>query len=89
MELERKKLTEQIIQTVTYCKYGHPLTGDNLLIRKEGWRNCRKCRDFRSYEYRTKHSPRIDKYANIRKLIEASKYQKLFGQVTERRTSID
>lgn len=27
----------------THCRLGHPLSGDNLLLHKEGWRQCRKC----------------------------------------------
>ena len=29
----------------THCKRGHLLEGDNLRIRKQGWRNCRTCDD--------------------------------------------
>lgn len=68
----------------THCKYGHPLKGDNLLVRKEGHRNCKKCRDFRSYEYRMEHGQPIDKNANVRRLFEASKHQTLYGQEIER-----
>jgi len=28
----------------TECKWGHPLRGDNLIIRKDGRRACRKCK---------------------------------------------
>ena len=31
----------QIAQT--HCKHGHPLSGDNLNIRKDGKRGCRQC----------------------------------------------
>ena len=27
----------------THCKHGHPLSGDNLSIRLNGYRNCRAC----------------------------------------------
>jgi len=27
----------------THCKSGHPLSGDNLSIASNGWRNCRAC----------------------------------------------
>lgn len=27
----------------THCKKGHPLSGDNLYVRKEGWRMCKAC----------------------------------------------
>jgi len=54
------------------------------MVRKDGRRNCRKCDKLRKIEYRTKHKkPPVDRYANIRKLWEASKHQTLFGQVTK------
>ncbi|MDP2883251.1 MAG: hypothetical protein Q8N89_16930 [Azonexus sp.] len=28
----------------THCKHGHPLSGDNLLIRHDGYRECKQCR---------------------------------------------
>lgn len=64
----------------THCKYGHSFEGDNLLIRKEGWRSCRKCRDFRNYEYRIKHLKINPENIPLIKLIEASKHQKLFSE---------
>lgn len=27
----------------THCPAGHPLSGDNLLMRPSGWRRCRAC----------------------------------------------
>lgn len=30
----------------THCKRGHPLSGKNLYVRPDGWRECRACRDF-------------------------------------------
>ena len=27
----------------THCPQGHPLSGDNLRTRREGWRSCREC----------------------------------------------
>lgn len=35
------QLADRARQTV--CKHGHPLTGDNVKVRKEGWRQCREC----------------------------------------------
>jgi hypothetical protein len=29
---------------ITHCPQGHPYSGDNLIIRREGWRWCRTCR---------------------------------------------
>lgn len=31
----------------SHCKRGHPLAGDNLVPRKDGHRECRKCRTMR------------------------------------------
>lgn len=28
----------------THCKHGHPLSGYNLLVNENGYRNCRECR---------------------------------------------
>lgn len=28
----------------THCKHGHPLSGQNLIVNKNGSRNCRECR---------------------------------------------
>lgn len=35
-----------------FCIRGHSLSGDNLVIRKDGNRECRECRRRRSKEYR-------------------------------------
>lgn len=46
----------------THCKNGHPLSGDNLLIRKNGSRRCRACekatqkRRRNTDAYRQKHA---------------------------------
>ena len=41
----------------TYCKWGHPLSGDNLLKSKTAARLCRRCRDSRQAKLRqTEHS---------------------------------
>jgi hypothetical protein len=29
----------------THCRYGHPLSGENLFVAPEGWRRCRICTD--------------------------------------------
>jgi hypothetical protein len=29
----------------THCRYGHPLSGENLFVAPEGWRRCRICID--------------------------------------------
>jgi hypothetical protein len=36
----------------THCARGHEYTPENTLIRAEGWRNCRTCRDERYRERR-------------------------------------
>jgi len=53
----------------TECKRGHPLTGDNLIIRPTGGRDCRACgrfwskvkRDKRYAEYYTKYNALLDR----------------------------
>lgn len=30
---------------LTHCKHGHELSGGNLIVRPEGWRHCRTCRN--------------------------------------------
>lgn len=64
----------------THCKYGHPLKGDNLLTRKEGWINCKKCNDSNNYHFRITHGQPKDRYEDIRKLFNASKKHKLSGE---------
>lgn len=36
----------------THCKRGHPLSGENLMPRKDGHRACRKCTYERNRSYR-------------------------------------
>ena len=41
--------------TKTHCKHGHPLSGDNLHIRRNGSRKCRACdRDRHNSAYKAK-----------------------------------
>lgn len=35
----------------THCLRGHPLSGENLLVKSDGHRRCRKCRNLNSREY--------------------------------------
>jgi HNH endonuclease len=35
----------------THCRYGHPLTGDNL-VKSHSWRSCRICHNRRCREHR-------------------------------------
>lgn len=35
-----------------FCKYGHPFSGPNLLIRKDGYRRCRASISRRDHEHR-------------------------------------
>lgn len=35
----------------SHCKYGHPLSGDNVRLLKRGNRECRACQDRRKQEY--------------------------------------
>jgi hypothetical protein len=32
----------------TECKWGHPMTSDNVRTRPNGWRECRKCSNRRA-----------------------------------------
>jgi HNH endonuclease len=36
----------------THCKYGHPLSGDNLIVRKSGHRQCKTCNREKVREWR-------------------------------------
>jgi hypothetical protein len=36
---------------LTHCKWGHPYSGDNLLINAKGRRVCRACRDKRTTDW--------------------------------------
>lgn len=42
----------------THCKYGHPLSGDNLRIRKDGGRACAMCYRMKSYPSLRKRKPK-------------------------------
>jgi len=37
----------------THCKYGHPLSGDNLYVSPKGIRNCRACVNRNHTQYRS------------------------------------
>lgn len=39
---------------VTHCVHGHPLSGDNLIVRAEGWRNCRQCMNEAARRYQAR-----------------------------------
>jgi len=43
----------------TMCKYGHPLSGENLKLTKQGWRKCRIClrRRDREFYWKSKGAP--------------------------------
>jgi hypothetical protein len=38
----------------TYCAHGHPLFGENLYVRPNGERDCRKCRSAANLRYKRK-----------------------------------
>ena len=44
----------------TRCKRDHPLSGDNLIVRR-GKRECRKCKAILASNYRAKHRDRINR----------------------------
>jgi len=39
----------------THCERGHPLSGDNIRIRKEGWRTCLFCEQIRVAKWQSRH----------------------------------
>lgn len=41
------------------CKHGHPLDGENLIVRPDGNRDCRECRRRRSREYQRRRRAAI------------------------------
>ena len=43
-------------KAITHCPQGHPYSGKNLIIRKQGWRRCKKCSQVEAlaYYYRKK-----------------------------------
>lgn len=43
--------TRQYFASKTHCKAGHPLTGYNLIIPKDGRRRCRVCRQATNRRY--------------------------------------
>lgn len=45
----KKKMEAQ-----THCKYGHPFSGDNLVIHKNGTRGCKECRKRHYQEAKTR-----------------------------------
>ena len=44
---DRDLLADVARSRQSHCKRGHPLAGDNLVPRKDGHRECRKCRTMR------------------------------------------
>jgi hypothetical protein len=38
----------------THCPHGHALTGDNLIVRRHGWRECRACKREEGKRYRAR-----------------------------------
>ena len=41
-------------RALTHCIRGHPLSGDNVLVRRNGTRNCRSCSADRSRRYKSR-----------------------------------
>jgi hypothetical protein len=39
----------------THCHRGHPYSGDNLIIKRDGSRDCRECDRARQRKWRTTH----------------------------------
>lgn len=40
---------------ITACPQGHPYSGDNLMLRTRGGRDCRACRNARNRRWRREH----------------------------------
>lgn len=45
-------LNRERMRSMTHCKHGHPLSGDNLFVRKNGKRECRACMRSRNNKHR-------------------------------------
>lgn len=58
--VEPKTIAENVANShrtgvkMTHCKRGHEFTPENTIIRKNGWRNCRKCSDMSRKKYAEK-----------------------------------
>jgi hypothetical protein len=59
-----------------HCKYGHPLSGENLFVAPEGWRRCRICTDKSHAENR-----RVSEQ-QARKVVEALQEGKTIRDIT-------
>lgn len=74
----------------THCKYGHPFSGDNLLLVKNGFRICKTCRSSRSQKwanhnrevindkarlYRAEHSDKISAERKVSYYADPNKYR--------------
>lgn len=44
-DMKAKKRGGARLRGVTHCKRGHELTGDNVICRSDGSRNCRTCKN--------------------------------------------
>jgi len=53
--LENVKRTPDFNGDKTHCPQGHSYEGNNLIIRKNGWRDCRTCKNY----FRTKIGCRV------------------------------
>lgn len=41
-------------RSLTHCPQGHPYSGENLVVRREGWRTCRTCKVARVRAWRAR-----------------------------------
>ena len=44
---------------LTHCPQGHPYSGDNLYVTKEGFRHCKTCSRNRTQEWRKNRTTRL------------------------------
>lgn len=40
----------------THCLHGHPLSGDNVLLTRDGWRQCRACASERKNTFKQRRA---------------------------------
>lgn len=70
MQLEVKWLCRkhhsEVHNSKTHCPKGHPYTGDNLAVWKDGFRNCRTCKRARNKRRRKTTCPSCGYQAKVR-----------------------
>ena len=54
-------------KTITHCRHGHPLFGDNLLITSSGHRSCRKCQRANAKAWVARNREHVNELQRIRR----------------------